>query len=68
MAENVSSGDLEAKEDVPFEEPLSADEREQIIQYLISTQWLAGVEVSYDEASAAVDNAYAEPFPKIDGI
>lgn len=68
VANNVNSGDLKAKEDIPFEEPLSENEREQIIQYLISTQMLAGVEVSYDEAAAAVDQVYSEPFPKIDGI
>jgi hypothetical protein len=68
VAENANTGNPSAKEDVFFEKPRSAEEREDIIQDLISTQRLAGVEVSYDEAALALDKAYAEPFPKLDGI
>jgi hypothetical protein len=66
--EKASTGHPRAEEDIPLEEPLSDSEREDIIQDLISTQRLAGIEVSYDEAAAALDAAYAEPLVKIDGI
>lgn len=49
--------------DHAVEKPLSAVEREELIQDLISTQRIEGIEVDYDEAAAVVDEVFAEPMP-----
>lgn len=45
------------------EAPLSPEEREQIIQFVISTQMIEGFELDYDRAAELIDKAYSLPMP-----
>lgn len=46
-----------------IEKPVSAEEREAIIQDIISTQMLAGIEVDYELVAETVDQVFREPMP-----
>jgi hypothetical protein len=48
------------------EKPLSPEEREQIIQFVISTQMIEGFELDYDRAAELIDKAYALPMPVLE--
>jgi hypothetical protein len=41
--------------------PLTPELREAMIQYLVNTQALEGIEVPYDEAAMVVDEVFQEP-------
>lgn len=56
------------KDNAVVEKPLSANEREEIIHYVISTQRIEGIEVDYDMAAAMVDKAYERPLSSWDSI
>lgn len=61
--ENIQVLNQHVKKHAVYEKPLSAAEREELIQDLISTQRIEGIEVEYDEAAAVVDRVFAEPMP-----
>lgn len=48
------------------EEPLSPEEREQIIQFVISTQMIEGIDLDYDRAAELIDKAYSLPMPVLE--
>lgn len=48
---------------VPQEKPLSPEEREEIIQFVISSQMIEGFELDYDRAAELIDIAYSRPLP-----
>lgn len=48
-----------------LEAPVPLEEREAIIQDIVSTQMLAGIELDY-ETAAAFDEAYRMPMPILD--
>lgn len=47
------------------EEPLSSSEREIIIDYILSTQRLEGVELTREEAEMALDEVYSDEQPAL---